>query len=86
MNALRLNNNLSLLSEVRGLAERHGRVATVFSVLRVALSRRAQSAMSADRLSDHLRRDIGLPPRGSDQVIDLLGDPRSHALRGLSLK
>jgi hypothetical protein len=50
---------------VRALVERHGFWRVLCALTAAALWRRAEArvAQVAD-LSDHLRRDIGLPPRG----------------------
>ena len=54
-------NDLSL-PDLAGLIDRHGALAVGFAYLRAALARKRHPPdLSADILSDHLRRDIGLP-------------------------
>jgi hypothetical protein len=47
---------------VRDLIDRHGLRPILLALLRLALSRRRAAPPADDRLSDYLRRDIGLPP------------------------
>ena len=58
--------NLPLLPDLRRLIERHGAWSVGLAYLRAAVARhRPAAVLDPDRLSPHLRRDIGLPPEGS---------------------
>lgn len=50
---------------VKALVDRHGLWQVLRAVSKAALARRVKLRQAAD-LSDHLRRDIGLPPVGPD--------------------
>lgn len=62
MNAIRTNDRPNLHAAVRDLVDRHGARAILLAVLGRIVSRPGRTR-SVDELSDHLRRDIGLPPR-----------------------
>ncbi|MFN0115843.1 MAG: hypothetical protein ACKVPY_14320 [Paracoccaceae bacterium] len=65
MNAVDLRPELGLRQNLRALAREFGMGATVVAVLREALlgPGAARELAHLDRLSDHMRDDIGLPPR-----------------------
>lgn len=61
MNATAYKDHPPPTAEIERLIAEHGARAILFAVLRRALRRAPGPAVGTDRLSDHLRRDIGLP-------------------------
>lgn len=63
MNALPLRDNFPLVETVERLIERHGQQRMLLAVLRQILRRRDRRPQPLRGLmSDHIRRDLGLPP------------------------
>ncbi|MCX7889250.1 MAG: hypothetical protein N2422_05895 [Rhodobacteraceae bacterium] len=72
MNAVHFEAGQPLLAELRGVIRRHGAIRVILA-MGVALLRpvRHPRTIRPDELPDHLRRDIGLPPR--TEVASLRG-------------
>jgi|GEM_PF-5551524 len=63
MNALFSDSGGAVRGEVRAIIDRHGLGRVLAALAGAAFTRRRPAALRPDEMSDHMRRDLGLPPR-----------------------